>query len=80
MFDKELFENPVQVKFWDFEDGRWCAGIAWKEHIICACCGATFEIKEVYEYAPVSIENPIIIYETWVNLFEEITGDDFDAE
>ena len=80
MFDKEFFEKPAQVKFWDFEYDEWCAGIAWQKHIICACCGATYEIEEIYKYAPNGIENPIIIYDTWVNLFEAITGDDFDAE
>ena len=46
-----FFETPTQVKFWDPDGGHYTAGIAYKDEIICGCCGGVFEIEEIIEDA-----------------------------
>lgn len=65
----------IQVKFLDGE--TWCAGILVGRHIICACCGGIFDVDEILENAREDgIENPIEPFNTWVDISEEIWGDD----
>ena len=71
---EKFFHAPVQVKFWDGE--HYSYGIAFEDRIICACCGAVFEIKELYETREDKPEEEIIIcYDTWVP-FGEFIGDE----
>ena len=77
------FEHPTQVKFIDMDRGseepHWLGGIAYKDEIICGCCGGVFDIKEYYDDwhdfghkdFP-DIENPIETYNYWVDFNEEI--------
>ena len=65
---KKFFEEPTQVAFVDTtdlsEEIRY--GIAYKNEIICGCCGAIFDLRghaKVFEELP------------WVSLEEEIKGD-----
>ena len=60
------FEYPTQVKFIDPYDGRQLAGIAYKDEVICGCCGTIYSIK-------VLIKKPIEIL-SWVNIIDEIMG------
>lgn len=84
---KFRYDRPTQVKFLDMgvEDGVfWQGGIAYGAEIICGCCGCVFEIADIYVdwnevkddplYA--GIESPIQEYKFWVDLREEILGDD----
>lgn len=65
---KKFFEEPTQVAFVDTtslnEEIRY--GIAYKNEIICGCCGTVFELGS---YAKVLEELP------WISLEEEIKGD-----
>ena len=61
-----FFEYPTQVKFIDPYDGRQLAGIAYKDEVICGCCGTVYSIK-------VLTKNPIEIL-SWVNIIDEIIG------
>lgn len=71
------FEVPTQVKFWDYTNGRYHGGIAYRDEIICGCCGGIFKISDVYEVAPDTLDNdPIVVYKGWVGLSSEICGDD----
>ena len=64
----------IQVKFLDGD--TWCAGILVGRHIICACCGGIFDVDEVLQDGrEEGIENPIEIFDTWVDLSDEIRGD-----
>lgn len=47
------FDMPTQVKFIDPED-EICYGIAYKNEIICACCGGIFRTDEVNNIIPLS--------------------------
>lgn len=68
------FEAPTQVKFWD---EHYIGGIAYRDEIICGCCGGIFRISDVYEVAPDTLDNdPIIVYNGWVGLSSEICRDD----
>ena len=73
--DKHYFDRPTQVVFGDPDNpGHWCAGIAYKDEIICACCGGIFNIDELYELLEGYIDHPIYEYKEWINLTEEILG------
>lgn len=68
------FETPTQVKFWDV---HYIGGIAYRNKIICGCCGGILDISTIYEFAPDTLEeDPIIPYDNWVNLSSEICGDE----
>ena len=67
------YSGPTQVRFYDGMD--FVGGIAYHDYIICGCCGGVIDIDEVYEFAPDEITNPIIWFENWVDIQDEIAGD-----
>ena len=75
--EKMYFDEPKQVVFADPDnEGEWLVGIAYKDEIICACCGGVFEIEDVIN----SVEDPekaIFPYADWIDFRYEITGDVF---
>ena len=77
MKKQNYFHTPIQVKFYDYDNEEWNAGIAYKDEIICGCCGGVFEIRDVRENAPKGID-AIVPYEHWIDLTNEIVGDDLD--
>ena len=71
----KYFDVPTQV-FWknpDFGDTdsiydsetEYFVGIAYKDEIICACCGGIIHVDKVPE---------ILEFSQWVNIAEEISG------
>lgn len=69
----------VQVKFWDEEN--WCAGFMVGRRLVCGCCGGIFDVDEVLENGrEEGVENPIVIFHTWVDVSDEIWGDDEEEE
>lgn len=67
------FEAPTQVKFWD---GCYIGGIAYRDKIICGCCGGPLKISDVYEFAPDTLEeDPIVVIDSWVDISQDICGD-----
>ena len=69
------FEEATQVVYWESVGEQWFAGIAYKDFVICGCCGSVIEIKEIYDCAPGHIENPIQRFSNWVDITEVIAGD-----
>lgn len=68
------FKVPTQVKFWDYNNGNYAGGIAYRDEIICGCCGGIFRISEVYKLAPDELNNdPIIIVKGWKSISYEIS-------
>lgn len=65
--------TPRQVMFWDGEG--YCAGIMFGRRIICGCCGAIYDRDEVKENAMESGVAPLKLFQTWVDLSDEIKGD-----
>lgn len=73
----DYFEAPTQVKFWGYGSKRYYGGIAYRNEIICGCCGGVVSISDIYESAPDTLEDdPIVVYNSWVGLSSEICGDD----
>ena len=73
-----FFERPTQVMFPDFDNFdelNWLCGIAYKDVIICSCCGGVFEIADVMDCAKeCGFKQAIYPFGSWVNLYEEISG------
>lgn len=65
--------NAVQVMFYDGE--HMCAGIMLGDKIVCACCGAVFEVDEVVSNAVEDGREAIRMFQIWANISEEIQGD-----
>ena len=67
---KFFYEKPTQVKFKEspdvFDEPRWIGGIALEDKVICCECGALVECDDIDE----------IIDFPWVNISEEILGDE----
>lgn len=69
----DYFEVPTQVKFWDAPSEDYIGGIAYRDEIICGCCGGVFDISEIYEFAPNTLEeDPIVVIDSWVDISNEI--------
>ena len=77
------FETPTQVVWCDHE-GYWEGGIAYKDEIICGCCGGVNSIQDIFDDAPDWVKCPIHTYGTWENISNEIQDgeypDTFDEE
>ena len=70
------FEVPTQVKFWDCFDEHYLGGIAYRNEIICGCCGGVFDISKIYESAPDTLDNdPIVVVKGWKGLSDKICGE-----
>ena len=73
-----FYERPVQVVFADPENpgcGDWLNGIAFRDVIICSCCGGIFEIDEVINVAKEDgVINPIYPYADWNDLTDSVVG------
>ena len=67
MDEKKYFDRPQQVKFWDSTQQEYFFGIAYRDEIICSCCGGIFEIREVIEGAKEDEHKQAIIPTYWVD-------------
>ena len=65
--------NPVQVLFYDGED--MCAGIMVGDKIICACCGAIFDVDDVVSNAIEDGREANRMFDYWVDISDEVRGD-----
>lgn len=73
----DYFDVPTQVQFWDYNNGRYHGGIAYRDEIICGCCGGVFNISKIYEVAPDTLlGDPIIVYDDWVGISSVIFGEE----
>ena len=71
------FCEPKQVMFAEpwADEVNWLRGIAYRDEVICACCGGTFDIGEIEESAKgQNLRSGIYPYEEWVDISEEIYG------
>ena len=74
--EKTYFDKPTQVVFADPDNpGEWLSGIAYRDEIICGCCGGVFSIDEVIEMAREDGVNCAIHeYREWNDIADEIVG------
>lgn len=70
---KRQYDRPTQVRWFDSESNRWIGGIAYRDEVICGCCGSIFELNEFEEGEVVELGD-------WVNIEEEIRGEDYDYD
>ena len=74
------YGTPCQVRFVDSGDPNnitICGGIAYKDEIICGCCGVVLSIDRIIkdaEKAGVHWDDAIIELE-WANISENIKGE-----
>ena len=74
--EKQYFDEPKQVVFADPDNsGKWLVGIAYKDEIICACCGGIFDIGDVIDAAHEDgVKCAIYEYHDWINIAGDIFG------
>ena len=79
MENTQYFNKPAQVMFADPDEADgWVCGIAYKDEIICACCGGIFNIGEVIDMATKNgIKQAIYPYSDWVDVRYEIMGSEW---
>ena len=80
---KDFYYVPTQVVFYDGCDDSpiFCAGIAYKDEIICACCGGVMKISEVIADAKEDgIKTAIYDYADWCDMREAIAGGEYPEE
>ena len=80
---KDFYYVPTQVVFYDGGDESpiFCAGIAYKDEIICACCGGVMKISEVIADAEEDgIKTAIYDYVDWYDMREAIVGGEYPEE
>lgn len=66
---------PTQVKFYEAAEEDYIGGIAYRNEIICGCCGSVLEISDVIvEAEEEGIEEPIIKF-PWIDIQSEIIGE-----
>ena len=76
MEKNHYFDLPTQVIFAEPGYDKWIEGIAYKNEVICACCGGIFTIADIYESAKENgFKNAIYPYEDWIDISNEILGD-----
>ena len=67
------FDEPTQVIFADPTDNVFRNGIAYRDEIICGCCGSVFPIATIKVAAENrEINNAISPYSSWSDLSEAI--------
>lgn len=78
---KTYYNVPTQVMFYEADPDTWSWGIAYKEDIICACCGTVLHITEIIDdfvdYAEenkVQISKPIYEYDGWCDIVDAVYG------
>ena len=74
--EKSYFDRPTQVVFADPDNpGDWLVGIAYRDEIICGCCGGVFNTDDVIEMATEDgIHCAIYEYPEWNDITDEIVG------
>lgn len=84
---KTYYERPTQVMFYEADPNTWSWGIAYRDDIICTCCGAVLHITEIIDdfndYAEengAKISKPIYEYGCWCDISESVYGDELPEE
>ena len=72
------FRQPTQVMYFDYreeDEPRALTGIAFRQEIICGCCGGVIYIDKLVEAGKKAGQKKVIFpYDSWVDLSDEIYG------
>ena len=75
------FLEPTQVMYTDLREEdtpRWLSGIAYRQEIICGCCGGVIDIDKLVEAGEREGYKKVIFpYSSWCDISEEITGGEY---
>jgi hypothetical protein len=75
--EKNYFECPTQVMFYDLDTEDYVGGIAYGSEIICGECGGIIYIDELIEDVREQAPDKAPIKElSWVNISKEIMGEE----
>lgn len=69
------FEQPTQIKFYDENREAYIGGIAYKDEIICGCCGGVTKIDNFLDSFDVRLPIHPIVPMDWINISYEIIGE-----
>ena len=71
--DPNYFEDDVNYENSESENEYWLSGIAYKDEIICGCCGGVFNIEELIEdYGEEKLKFEEL---GWIDIVGTIIGD-----
>ena len=75
------FLKPAQVMYFDYreeDEPRVLTGIAFRQEIICGCCGGVIDIDKLVEAGKREGHNKVIFpYNTWEDISEAIDGGEY---
>ena len=75
------FLQPTQVMYFDYreeDEPRTLTGIAFRQEIICGCCGGIIDIDELVEAGKREGHNKVVFpYNTWEDISEAIDGGEY---
>ena len=67
----DWFDKPVQVQFYDYDNGVWIGGIGYHNVIICCECGGISALNELYSPENLILEpNPVRLLDEWIDISE----------
>ena len=72
------YSHPVQVRYWDTGLKKYVGGIAYKDFIICGCCGKACSIADIIKEAityDILLPDEAIIEMDWIDINQEIIGE-----
>lgn len=70
----KYFDTPTQVKFYEPANKSWRGGIAYRDEVICGCCGGILGIEEIEEWAKEDGLKTGIRELSWCPIDEDILG------
>lgn len=71
---KKFFEVPTQVRFWNSDIMSHIGGIAYRDEVICGCCGGVVSVDDILADAEHDGVTGIVEL-SWENIEAEISGD-----
>ena len=75
------FLKPAQVMYFDYreeDEPRVLTGIAFRQEIICGCCGGVIDIDKLVEAGKREGHNKVVFpYNTWEDISEAIDGGEY---
>ena len=75
------FLQPTQVMYLDYreeDNPRVLTGIAFRQEIICGCCGGVIDIDKLVEAGKREGHNKVVFpYNTWEDISEAIDGGEY---
>lgn len=75
MVNDLYYNHPVQVRFWDAGRKMFLGGVAFRDYVICGCCGKVCLIRDIVDEANLLDninEDDAIVELAWNNIDKAI--------